>query len=153
MSACPSLAVALEPEVPRPAARAIAADCILFTDGLYGFPECRSFVLLPTGRTGLFRLQSTEHEALCLLLADPFQFFRGYVVDLPDLDVARLEATAPADVALLVTVTLPDSPGRASTANLQAPIAINLEKKFGRQVILDLPAWDVREPMDLSPSN
>ena len=122
---------------------------IIFDRGIYGFPEARSFVLAPTSHDGLYWLQSTEHTALCFVLADPFVFFKGYAVDLPDIDVAHLHASSPADIAVFVTVTLADTPGRASTANLQGPIAINLQDRRGRQVILNQPGYGVREPLEL----
>jgi flagellar assembly factor FliW len=116
-----------------------------FEQGLYGFPDCHAFVLLPAGRDGFYLLQSTEHEALCLLLADPFRLFRGYSVDLPKLDEEALGAVGPEDIAILVTITLPDGPGRAGTANLQGPLAFNVSARVGRQIILNKPAWGVRE--------
>lgn len=120
-----------------------------FEHGLFGFPECRSFVLVPAPRDGFYWLQSTEHEALCLLVADPFPLFRGYSVDLPDLDAAELGVTAPDQVAVLVTVTLPDAPGRAGMANLQGPIILNTAGRRGRQVVLHRATWSVREPVYL----
>jgi flagellar assembly factor FliW len=120
-----------------------------FEQGLYGFPDCRTFVLVPAGREGFFLLQSTEHDALCLLLADPFRLFRGYSVDLPKLEEAALGASGPEDIAILVTVTLPDGPGRACTANLQGPIAFNVRARLGRQIILNKPVWGVRESVYL----
>jgi flagellar assembly factor FliW len=120
-----------------------------FEQGLYGFPDCRSFVLLPAGRDGFYLLQSTEHDALCLLLADPFRLFRGYSVELPKLDEAALSAAGPEDIAILVTITLPDGPGRACSANLQGPLAVNVRARIGRQIILNKPAWGVRESVHL----
>ena len=124
---------------------------ITFDRGIYGFPDAKSWVLAATTREGLYWLQSTEHDALCFVLADPFRFFRGYSVELPDIDTAHLEAKKPEELAVFVTVTLSETPGRASTANLQGPIAINLNKRVGRQVILNQPGFGVREPLDLPP--
>lgn len=130
---------------------AVAAPArpIFFERGLFGFGEARSFLLAPTTKEGLYWLQSTEIEALCLVLADPFRFFPGYSVDLPDIDAAYLDAQEPDDVAVLVTVTLADRPDRASTANLQGPVAINVRSRRGRQVIINQPGFGVRELLDL----
>jgi flagellar assembly factor FliW len=125
---------------------------IAFDRGLYGFPGAGSFLLVPASREGLYWLQSTENEALCFVLADPFVFFQGYAVDLPDIDVAHLRASSPADIAVFVTVTLAETAGRASTANLQGPICINLNQRLGRQVILNVPGYGVREPLELPPA-
>jgi flagellar assembly factor FliW len=130
-------------------AEAPFGSTITFDRGLLGFSDRQTFVLSATSREGLFWLQSTENEALCFVLADPFRFFRGYTVDLPDIDAAYLEARHPDDVAILVTVTLSDRPDRASTANLQGPIAVNVRNCKARQVILNQPGFGVREPLDL----
>ncbi len=123
---------------------------IEFDRGLFGFPQATSFLLAPTSREGFYWLQSTEHDALCFVLADPFVFFRGYVVDLPDIEAAYLGAKVPGNVVILVTVTLPDGSGRAASANLQGPIAINVRNRVGRQVILNQPGFGVREPFDMT---
>jgi flagellar assembly factor FliW len=122
---------------------------IVFDDGVYGFPECRSFDLSAAPVEGLYWLESIEHQALRLLLADPFVYFRGYTVDLPNMDAARLQIREPGDVAVLVTVTLPDGHGRTAVANLQGPVVINIRTRRGRQVILNDRAWGVREPIEL----
>jgi flagellar assembly factor FliW len=130
-------------------AQPIAVAPITFDRGIYGFPDAKSWILAATTREGLYWLQSTDNEALGFVLADPFRFFRGYTVELPDIDTAHLEASQPEDLAVFVTVTLSDTPGRASTANLQGPIAINLGRRVGRQVILNQPGFGVREPLEL----
>lgn len=125
-------------------------ETIFFPDGLFGFPECRSFALFRTGHPGLFWLQSTEHETLSLLLADPFVFVDGYTVDLADADAKRLDAADASDVAILVTVTIAESRAQPSTANLQGPIALNMKSGRARQVIVNDPAFGVRHAIDLT---
>jgi flagellar assembly factor FliW len=125
------------------------AQALRFDDGLFGFPACRSFGLVPTVHPGLFWLQSTEHEPLRLLLADPFVFFDGYSVDLPDADVKRLAPEMADDVAILATVTIGEGP-QGITANLQGPIAIDVRTGRARQFIVSDPARQVREPIDLA---
>lgn len=129
---------------------ALALDQALqFDDGLFGFPACRSFGLLRTAHPGLYWLQSMEHEPLRLLLADPFVFFDGYSVDLPDGDVKRLAPNAASDVAILTTVTIGDGL-QTSTANLQGPIAIDVRTGRARQFIVNDPSCQVRHPIDLA---
>jgi flagellar assembly factor FliW len=154
MNAIGNLALTTEPTATTngtAATEAIAlGDTLHFADGLFGFPECRSFSLFRTGQPGLFWLQSTEHEALTLLLADPFVFSDGYTVELAESDVKRLAATAASDVAILVTVTIAESREQSSTANLQGPLAINVRTGRARQVIVNDPAFAVRHPIDLA---
>jgi flagellar assembly factor FliW len=143
------LAVVTEPATTAPPDTASETP-LLFDRGMLGFPENRAFVLAATSREGLYWLQSTENEALCFILADPFVFFPGYAVEIPDIDTAYLEARNPDDVAVLVTVTLSDQPGRASTANLQGPIAINVRNRKTRQIVVNQPGFGVRELLDLA---
>lgn len=124
-----------------------------FPAGMFGFPECRRFALLATGREGLFWLQSLEHSALTFLLADPFLFFDGYAVDLGAGDRAELQLHDDVnadDVAVLVIVTLPRTRDELPTANLQGPVAVSLASHLGRQLAVADGAWGVRCPLDLA---
>ncbi len=123
----------------------VPADSVLtFPTGLFGFPECRRFALVPAGREGLYWLQSLEHSTLAFLLADPFQFFAGYSVELGASDRAELGAQGTDDVAILAIVTLPQSRGAQPTANLQGPVALNLRGGIGRQLAIADGEWGVR---------
>ncbi|HEX7239812.1 MAG TPA: flagellar assembly protein FliW, partial [Longimicrobiaceae bacterium] len=84
-------------------------EVIAFPSGLFGFPECRSFVLVPAAREGMYWLQSVEHGTLAFLLVDPFLFFDGYAVDLGTAERAELEVRDASDVMVLTIVTLPGS--------------------------------------------
>jgi flagellar assembly factor FliW len=121
-----------------------------FPAGIFGFPECRRFVLLPGARDGTFWLQSAEHSTLAFLLLDPFVFVSGYVVDVPPGDLEELGAPAgSSDVAVLAIVTLPRERGEQPTANLQGPIALNMSARLGRQVVLPDSKWGTREAVRL----
>ena len=65
-------------------------DLVRFPDGLYGFPQCRDFALLPAPRAGLYWLQSAEYSALAFVLVDPFEFFPGFRIELSSADLSRL---------------------------------------------------------------
>ena len=87
---------------------AVAAEAVFtFEAGLFGFPECRRFALVPAGRPGLYWLQSLEHTALAFLLADPFPHFPDYAVELGAADRAELGVHEAGEVAVLCVVTLP----------------------------------------------
>src|SRR3954468_9233157 len=77
------------------------AELLQFPQGLYGFPDCQSWVLVPTKRDGLFWLQSTESAPLAFLLVDPFTHFPGYAVDLSAADLTRVGTTQPSDIVVL----------------------------------------------------
>ena len=127
-------------------------DTIHFSDGLLGFPECHDFVLLPAANDGLFWLQSADHSALAFLLVDPFRFCDGYTVELGPLERSALEANAPSDIVVLSIVTLPRQGERLATTNLQGPLAINLARGRGRQLVLSDSDFGIRWEIDLTRS-
>src|SRR5215218_8522778 len=128
----------------------VAEDEIVhFKSGLVGLPECRSFVLLRTERPDSFWLQSVEHSALAFLLVDPFVFFPGYAVEVGPADLTELGATENSAVALLSIVTLPAARGGDPTANLQGPLALNLEGHRGKQIVVEGDEYHVRHAFKL----
>lgn len=128
----------------------VAEDQLIdFPRGIFGFPECRRFALLPGSVDGTFWIQSVEHATLALFLVDPFVFVPGFVVDLPGADLSDLRATQDGDVAVLCIVTLPRSTADTPTANLQGPIALNPRARVGRQIVIADSPWGVRHPVEL----
>ena len=128
----------------------ISADQLIeFPAGLFGFPETRSFVLLPAQREGLFWLQSADRSELLFLLADPFLFFDDYAVDLSTADRTELRAEEAGEVGIFTIVTLPPTREEAPMTNLLGPIAINLRARRGKQFAIADSEWGVRCPLDL----
>ena len=127
-----------------------ASELITFPAGLFGFPECRSFVLVAAARDGMFWLQSAEYGTLAFLVVDPFLFFADYAVDLAPVELAKLEAKEAADLAILAIVTLPRSRDDQATANLQGPIAFNLRSRLAKQIAIPDSDFGVQCPIDLA---
>lgn len=126
-----------------------ARDIVRFPGGLYGFPECRSFVLLPAQRDGLFWLQSADYSTLSFLLVDPFACFTEYHIDLDDVDLARLGSNDPQHLLVLAIVTMPARHGEPLTANLHAPILFNVRDGHAHQSIRPDDGYGIREPFFL----
>lgn len=121
-----------------------------FPFGLYAYDAARTFALVPAGRDGLYWLQSVDDPALVFLLVDPFLHRADYEADLPDADVATLAATgAPNELAVLAIVTLPEARGGTATANLRAPVVLNLHTRLGRQLVLQGEGWGMTEELVL----
>ncbi|MBV9880274.1 MAG: flagellar assembly protein FliW [Gemmatirosa sp.] len=104
--------------------------------GLYGFEAHRAFVLVSAGRDNLWWLQSMERPELVFLLADPFKFFAGYEIDVPDADLAALGVAPDTIPLVLVIVTLPAGRAESPTANLRAPLLVDPTRRVARQVVL-----------------
>ena len=125
------------------------AELLQFPQGLYGFPECRTWVLVPTKREGLFWLQSTEHAPLAFLLVDPFTHFPGYAVDLSAADLTRVGTSEPSEIVVLAVVTVGSRDGSPPTANLQGPVVLNMRARQGCQIVLATEGYGVREPFTI----
>ncbi|MGG2954686.1 flagellar assembly protein FliW [Geobacillus stearothermophilus] len=110
-------------------------DIIRFPHGLPGFADEKRFVILPFADTPFVILQSTETPVLGFVLIEPFSYFPTYEIDLDDKTLEQLQITGEQDVALYVILTVAE-PFDDTTANLQAPIVINVNKRLGKQVIL-----------------
>jgi flagellar assembly factor FliW len=125
------------------------AELLQFPQGLYGFPECQGWVLVPTKREGLFWLQSTQHAPLAFLLVDPFMHFPGYAVDLSGADLARVGTSEPSEIILLAVVTVGSRAGAPPTANLQGPVVLNMRARQGFQIVLSVEGYGTREPFSI----
>jgi flagellar assembly factor FliW len=117
--------------------------------GLFGFPECRRWVLADAGRDGLYWMQSVDHASLAFLLADPFAFVPEYTVDLGPAALAELRAQSPTDVAVFAIVTLPGPLDPELTVNLQGPIVLNMSSRRGVQIVVPDGPFGVRQPVTL----
>lgn len=131
------------------AVTAAQGEVIDFPAGMFGFADCRSFTLVPAARTGLFWLQSLEHDGLTFLLVDPFLAYEGYAVDVGSADLLALQVTDASEVAVLAIVTLPPTRDGQPTVNLQGPVIFNLKLRRARQAVLT-EGGDLRAPLDLA---
>jgi flagellar assembly factor FliW len=110
-------------------------DIFHFEHGIPGFLDEKQFVLLPLEDTPFVILQSVKTPKLGFVVIDPFSYFNNYDFELDDHSVEQLQLSSEKEVAVYVILTVAD-PFDNTTANLQAPIVLNYEKKFGKQVIL-----------------
>lgn len=106
---------------------------ILFEEGIIGVPRARRFQLLERPGSALRLLQSLDIAGFALPVVDPRVAEPNYR---PTLQSRVSEALSldGGDCILLAVVTLGDA---LPTANLRAPIVINVERRVGVQIILD----------------
>ncbi|MGM0841691.1 MAG: flagellar assembly protein FliW [Bacillota bacterium] len=111
-------------------------DVLTFEHGIPGFGEEKQFVLLPLPANEWFLiLQSVKTPELGFVVTDPFVFFKEYDFELDQASVELLEHPSEKEVQVLSILTVRETL-HESTANLQAPIIINLANRKGKQVIL-----------------
>lgn len=108
-----------------------------FEKGIPGFPEEKQFVILPLPENNIYSfLQSVKTPALAFIIVNPFVFFKDYSFDIDNGTVAQLELTEEKDALVYSILTLQD-PFEKTTANLQAPLIMNIKNKKGKQLILN----------------
>lgn len=126
-----------------------AAALLTFPAGLLGFPEARRWALIPSGRDGLAWLQSADASDLIFLLADPFHWFPGYEIDVPNMSAVPGEVVTPESIAVFAIVTLPGGGNDRASANLRAPVLLDVAARTGRQMVLADDRYQVQTPFDL----
>ena len=123
----------------------IADDAIIeFPTGLIGLGGKRWTLLARDEEAAFIWLHSVDDPELALPVANPWQFFTDYEVELSDDEAHRIGVTDPEETSIYVTVrageTLEDF-----TANLRGPIVIANGRGF--QVINQSPDAPVRAPL------
>jgi flagellar assembly factor FliW len=109
---------------------------ITLPDGVVGFPAARRWALLePRHPDAPFRyLLCIDQPELGFVVCEPEPFWPGYANEVPRQD---------ADSVVLVIVNVPGDP-RDMTANLLAPLVIEVATRSGRQLVLDGQRWGTR---------
>lgn len=113
-------------------------------DGIPGFDECKRFFIFGSEEQPIKWFQSVDKPEVALPIVNPFLFTRDYEVELSDDDVKFLEIKKPDDVAIFVVLVIPSGDPMAMTANLKAPIVINIKKRIGKQVVLMDERYPIR---------
>ena len=123
----------------------VPADSIIeIPNGLIGFPRHRKFVMIDH-KPPFSWLHSVEDANLAFVVVDGFQFGESYSVKPPtgdkDCDIREDD-----EYAILVLITVRPDP-RMTTANLKAPVFVNIRTRKGVQVIFDDPRYSTRFPL------
>ncbi|SIO39206.1 flagellar assembly protein FliW [Halodesulfovibrio marinisediminis] len=118
--------------------QSISMDKVIeFPRGLLGFEDHHSFTLLQLRDASPFLvLQSMDAPNLGFLVADPYSFIDDYPVIINSADEETLQVEDPADVAVLVTVTIPHGRPENTALNLSGPILVNRKSRRGVQTPL-----------------
>ena len=115
-----------------------------FPEGVPAFEDSKRFHIVMNDNVKPFiYLQSLDIESLGFVCIDPFLVNKDYLVSLPAKDMSILGLKDPGNAMVLCTVTV-DADPKKITANLRAPMIINMVNSVGRQVILDEGDNDVK---------
>lgn len=122
-------------------------DVIHFPEGLLGFNELRGFVLLDDPSDEIFAwLQSCEEPGIAFPVLEPELFTTNYTIQLTKHDLENLDLSSKEGARCFSVITIPQDPTQM-TANLKAPIVINVAKRTARQCVLQDNQLNIREPI------
>lgn len=135
-----------------PAAEPMSEDAaefpgLEFIGPVAGFPHLRRFVLAELDPASLLRaLRSLDEPGLRFLVVPPGPFFPDYAPEIGDEWADHLELTD-ADDALVLVIVTPGATAGEATANLLAPVVINVATRRAAQVVLEDGSLPLRAPL------
>lgn len=112
--------------------------CILGFDHLHRF-----IILSQEKKTPLCWLQSLEDSAVAFVVIDPLMIKPDYRPEIDKVNRAFLGISREEDMCLLSIVTIRHEPFHV-TANLRAPLVINMDQRLGSQIVLEDADYPVR---------
>lgn len=123
----------------------VPADSVIeFPVGVIGFPRHQKFVMLEH-KPPFSWLHSVDDANLAFVVVDGLEFGAAYQLE-PPVGDKTLDLHPDDEYAILVIVTVRSDP-RQTTANLKAPLFVNLRNRKGTQVIYDDPRLSTRYPL------
>lgn len=122
-------------------------ELLTFPEGILGFADLKKFVLLDDPNDDIFAwLQSCEEPAIAFPVLEPELLSTQLKLSLAKSDIEALKIQSIEKARQFCIITIPDDPTQM-TANLKAPIVINVEAKIARQCVLQDNSLAIREPI------
>lgn len=122
------------------------SQVIIFPDGLPGFEDLTRFVLIVLEQTRPFIwLQALERD-IALPLVSPFDIEPEYAPAIDDACLTGLQLAREEDLLVFVVAVVPPEV-QQMTANLAAPVLINIANNRGCQALTEDDHYSVRQPI------
>jgi flagellar assembly factor FliW len=111
---------------------------IEFPLGIPGFSDCRRFVFTQNPEESPFAwMQSIEQPDLAFAVVEAYHLVQDYTVDINDAELEAIGNPAPQNCGVFFIVRLEfEKEKLVINTNLRAPVLINTQKRFGRQIVL-----------------
>lgn len=122
---------------------------INFPNGILGFENSNRLVLIDFPGNSLFKfLQDVDNANVSFILINPWDFFEDYEIDIPDKELDTIDLNPQIENTLEVysIVTLGKNL-EESTANLLAPVIINIKSKIGKQYVLTYTSYSTKHKL------
>lgn len=121
-----------------------AETVIEIPSGIIGFPHATRYVMLEHKQPFSW-LHSVDDPNLAFVVVDGFEFGQQFDVK-PPVGDKDSDLKADDEYAILIIVTVRPDP-RLTTANLKAPVFVNMRNRKGVQVIIDDARYSTRFPL------
>lgn len=116
----------------------VSDDTLLFfPSGLVGFPACRRFVVFDAAEASNYQwFQSVDEPGLAVVIVDVHLLQPEFRIDVPHDGLVELDMIQTDPISILAVVSIPSGDPYQATANLRAPLIVNLRSRKGKQLIL-----------------
>lgn len=122
-------------------------DIITIPQGILGFPEIKRYCLVDPGDDVLILwLQAMEDSYISFPVLEPKVFKPDYTAHLSATELKEINLGNINQSAVFSVLTIPDDITQMS-ANLKAPIVLNLKEQFAKQVILQESEYSIKHLM------
>jgi len=119
-------------------------DIIIFDEGLPGFQDMHRYAVINDGDNPYISyLQSLEKANICFIMIPPVFALQDYDIEISGSTVEKLSIEKPEDVKLYAILSIPGN-FKDATANLKAPIVVNVNNNKAVQEILDDERYSIR---------
>jgi len=119
-------------------------DVLVFPRGIPAFEGHHNWILAGEEDNAIKWLQNIEDGDLALPVTTPDAVMPDYNAKIPEDELHLVGSTEFADLALLIVVSIPEAAPWDLTANLRAPILVNLKSRRAVQVIVLNEEYPIR---------
>ena len=118
-----------------------------FPEGILGFGKLHDYFLLEEESPSLFLwLQAIKKSTIAFPLLETQIIAQNLKLELAPQDAEILKLSDMGLAKSYAIVTIPSDPSKM-TANLRAPLVVNIEERLARQVILENEDYPIRYPI------
>src|SRR3954468_15320239 len=122
-------------------------ETISIPQGVLGFPELTRFCLVDPGdETLILWLQSIQDPKVAFPVLEPKIYRPDYAARLSSAELRELKLENVNQSAVFNILTIPEDVTQM-TANLKAPIVINLKEQIAKQVVLQENEYTIKHLM------
>ncbi|MBC5646766.1 flagellar assembly protein FliW [Christensenella tenuis] len=119
---------------------------IRFVGGLPGFEELDRYAIIRCDQTEPIQwLQSLDDKDIAIPIVNPFILKPDYEIEVDDDDLDLIETHKEEDLVVLSIMVIPEDITKM-TANLMAPLLINIKEMVGAQMMMDYKTLPIRFP-------